>query len=81
MPPLPVLEKNQVGQIVAFDEDNSSKTLRFMEMGLVKSRKVKLLQKLSLKKMLILLTEHGKYSVRAEDCRCIQVEVLSKESL
>ena len=81
MPPLPLLEKNQVGRIVSFSENNSSKALRFMEMGLAKDSKIKLLQKLSLKKMLILLTEHGKYSVRTEDCHCIQVEILSKESL
>ena len=78
---LPLLEKNQVGRVVSFEKSRFSVALRFMEMGISKNSKVKLIQKLAFKGILILLTEHGKYSVRTEDCHFIQVEVLPTESL
>ena len=78
---MPLLEKNQVCRIVSFKKGRLSAALRFMEMGLSTNSKVQLIQKLSFKGILILLTEHGKYSVRTEDCHFIQVEVLPGESL
>ena len=49
-----------------------SALLKFMEMGFSEGVRVQLIQKIQ--NTLILLTNHGKYSVRTEDCRSIQVE-------
>ena len=70
--PLSSLKKNQTGRIVSLKSADSALLKFFMEMGFAEGGRVQLIQKIQ--NILILLTNHGKYSVRTEDCRFIQVE-------
>ena len=66
------LPVGQKAKIVCFETNNETLT-RFMEMGLWINEQIQMLGKLPLGGNLIILSEHGKYTLRKKTAQLIKI--------